>query len=261
MVEGIHLEKEIAQRVYYVAIFVLRKTMEEVPLHQIIITAHKPIISLSASEVMHLCISAYTSDAPAQTIESFLSDYNVDVDTCCVLLPSLKDSRNVVNVEDLQRVFVHACTRVSRVWTRPGNRLLQKSPVFYDERSGKPLPFLWLEPNDMGLPQRKASYACPSMTVWVHRQERRGDMMPFAIKLDGGSRSLQVHLQLHMDAVSDFCVKKVDTHKDTPNQRIVLVLTRNGGILIQCVHVNGRLGAVEEQSRVCTLIKNSNTFY
>lgn len=235
--------------------------------------AYPPILPLNNFEVAKLLQAAYASENPRLTLESFLEPYSVSHAQLslliqCVVWQTPRAAQHPLNaideqIQDTRRALVsmqphtikeqfifYACT-LSHLWMQDNGVSQRHLPVYYKVYNQK-LSYVWLNPNQYGMPQVVSSSLPPiSFCVSLKRRERRGEMMPLELEFFGGG---QVHISMEVveeeDGRASFAITGVE--KCTSNARdFMVLLTREmrylrsvliqpsaGGILLYpvCIH-------------------------
>jgi hypothetical protein len=167
-------------------------------------------MKLNSDSLLKLIRVAYESENPRKTLHEFLLFQDVSPDLGAAMmhqmvnLPAdnhpmaiLRDEPDLVS--DAKESFILLATSLSHVqgvsvegriylWERPRSYSFYKSP-------NVKLPFVWLRPNEFGMPQLIGHYAMNRFRVHLTRIEELGAMLPLRVDyLGGGCDCVAFHI-------------------------------------------------------------------
>ena len=246
-----------------------------------------PLIELNAFSLMRLLRVSYESQNPRQTLSFFLDSYCVSCDLLVkmtewilwqkhkqmhpldtVLLPEVKlvrDMSHAMSAEHIKNRFIFFATTLSHVYVcdetvARGSIAVHLSPehcapVFYKAPNTK-VPYVWLCPNQFGMPQVISSYEERPFHVSLKRRERSGDMLPLELSYFNENHErvdarAHVHMCVNVHEKESFAVTRVERVSGVPDfmilltaapdylyLRTVLIQSSGGSFLLYpvCVH-------------------------
>lgn len=186
-----------------------RETLLQIPGNQILDSKltfcnEAPLaMKLNSNSLLKLIRVAYESENPRRTLHEFLLHQDVSPELCTTMmhqvvnLPAENHPMAILRNEpdlasDSKECFILLATSLSHVqgtqdggvihlWERPRSYSFYKSP-------NVKLPFVWLRPNEFGMPQLIGHYDMHRFRVHLKRIEELGPMLPLCVDYLGGGR-------------------------------------------------------------------------
>lgn len=234
--------------------------------------AHLPLLSLNAFETMKMLQAAYESETPQITMEAFLMHYSVSIAqlqeliTCVLwqvnarrdkthplsmldaMIQETTSSLRWMRPEIVKAQFILYATTLPHIWVKKQDEMIvhlsqSYTPICYKAPNRK-VPFVWLSPNEFGLPQVIHSHQPIPFGVSLSRIEHRGKMLPLEITFfqdDSFSPPLvKLEMEVELDDKEGFALTKV--HRKEGVQDFMLIMTR-GTRYLRCILIQPASGS------------------
>jgi len=253
--------------------------MEEIPLSDTVPTppptlhiqhTHAPVLKMNPFEIMKLLQAAYQSESPQITMEAFLDGYSIttnqliDLISCVLwggrsgkeknqqhplsmldqMLKETRHSADYMQPETIKSQFILYSTMLPHIWVKDDalgkvvNLSPKHAPIFYKMTNCK-MPYIWLCPNDFGMPKVISSHQPIPFTVSLKRKEARGKMLPLEVPFnDGGGVFLE--MEVEMDSEEGFALTNVEKNEAVPD--FMLLMTR-GSRYLRCILIQPSNGS------------------